>query len=137
MCSYRPRPPKNVEARLHPTKSRSGLALTAAPLSLLRVSLLCILPKLSWMKSVEAASHPKLTIDEFFEAISGADERYELINGVAYAMTGGNEGHNVICSNVLVAIVPAGKKSGCRTTSSDTAVQTGPNTVRYPDVVVD
>lgn len=35
------------------------------------------------------------------------------------------------------AIAPSGKKSGCRTTSSDTAVQTGPDTVRYPDVVVD
>ena len=89
------------------------------------------------MMSMEAASQPKLTVDEFFEAISGADERYELINGVAYAMAGAKEGHNVICSNVLVAIAPAGKKSGCRTTSSDTAVQTGPDTVRYPDVVVD
>lgn len=86
---------------------------------------------------MEAASQPKLTVHEFFEAISGADERYELINGVAYAMAGAKEGHNVICSNVLVAIAPAGKKSGCRTTSSDTAVQTGPDTVRYPDIVVD
>ena len=86
---------------------------------------------------MEAASQPKLTVDEFFEAISGADERYELINGVAYAMAGAKEGHNVICSNVLVVIAPAGKKNGCRTTSSDTAVQTGPDTVRYPDVVVD
>jgi Uma2 family endonuclease len=86
---------------------------------------------------MEVASHPKLTVDEFFEAISGADERYELIDGVAYAMAGAKEGHNVICSNVLIAIAPAGKKKGCRTTSSDTAVQTGPSTVRYPDVVVD
>jgi Uma2 family endonuclease len=50
------------------------------------------------MMSMEAASQPKLTVDEFFEAISGADERYELINGVAYAMAGAKEGHNVICS---------------------------------------
>jgi Uma2 family endonuclease len=89
------------------------------------------------MMSMEAASQPKLTVDEFFDAISGADGRYELVNGVAYAMAGAKEGHNVICSNVLVAVAPAGKKSGGRTTSSDTAVQTGPDTVRYPDVVVD
>jgi Uma2 family endonuclease len=50
---------------------------------------------------MEVASQPKLTIDEFFKAISGADERYELINGVAYAMAGAKEGHNVICSNVF------------------------------------
>lgn len=86
---------------------------------------------------MEVAPQPKLTVDAFFEAISGADERYELINGVAYAMAGAKEGHNVICSNVLVAMAPAGKKKGGRTTSSDTAVQTGPATVRYPDVVVD
>ena len=105
--------------------------------SLLRASMQYNLLEILGMMSMEAASQPKLTVDEFFEAISGADERYELINGVAYAMAGAKEGHNVICSNVLVAIAPAGKKSGCRTTSSDTSVQTGPDTVRYPDVVVD
>jgi len=81
--------------------------------------------------------HGKLTVDEFFEAISGTEGRYELVGGVAYAMAGAKEGHNVICSNVLTAFVPAGKQKGCRTTSSATAVQTGPGTIRYPDVVVD
>lgn len=79
----------------------------------------------------------KLTIDAFLEAIAGRDGRFELVRGVAYAMAGAKEGHNVICSNVQTALVPAGKRKGCRTTSSDTAVQTGPDTVRYPDVVVD
>jgi len=81
--------------------------------------------------------HEKLTIDEFFAAISGREGRYELVKSVAYAMAGAKEGHNVICSNVQTAIVPAGKRAGCRTTSGDTAVQTGPETIRYPDVVVD
>lgn len=81
--------------------------------------------------------HEKLSIDDFFDAISGSEVRYELVGGIAYAMAGAKEGHNVICSNVLTAFVPAGKKKGCRTTSSDTAVQTGPDTIRYPDVVVD
>ncbi|MDE5444397.1 hypothetical protein GWG65_23690 [Bradyrhizobium sp. CSA207] len=81
--------------------------------------------------------HDKLTIAKFFAAISGSEIRYELVGGIAYAIAGGKEGHNVICSNVQTAFVPAGKKKGCRTTSSDTAVQTGPDTVRYPDVVVD
>ena len=79
----------------------------------------------------------KLTVDEFFKAIAGRDGRFELVRGVAYAMAGAKEGHNVICSNVQTALVPAGKRKGCRTTSSDTAVLTGPDTVRYPDVVVD
>ena len=79
----------------------------------------------------------KLTVDEFFADIIGHDGRFELVRGVAYAMSGAKEGRNVICSNVQTALVPAGKRKGCRTTSSDTAVQTGPDTVRYPDVVVD
>lgn len=83
------------------------------------------------------ADYEKLSIDEFFEAISGQEGRYELVDGVAYAMAGAKQGHNVICSNIQTVMVPAGKKAGCRTTSSDTAVQTGPDTVRYPDVVVD
>ena len=79
----------------------------------------------------------KLTVAEFLAAISGRDGRYELVRGIAYSMAGAKEGHNVICSNVVTALVPAGKRKGCRTTSADTAVQTGPDTVRYPDVVVD
>jgi Uma2 family endonuclease len=79
----------------------------------------------------------KVTVAEFLCAMTGRDGRFELVRGVAYAMAGAKEGHNVICSNVLTALVPAGKRNGCRTTSSDTAVQTGPDTIRYPDVVVD
>ena len=79
----------------------------------------------------------KLTVAEFLQAVTGRDGRFELVRGVAYAMAGAKEGHNVICSNILTALVPAGKRHGCRTTSSDTAVQTGPDTIRYPDVVVD
>lgn len=86
---------------------------------------------------MSVAERQKLTIEQFFAAIVGREGRYELIAGIAYAMAGAKEGHNVICSNVQTALVPAGKAKGCRTTSSDTAIQTGPDTVRYPDVVVD
>jgi Uma2 family endonuclease len=79
----------------------------------------------------------KLTIAEFFDGISGGDERYELVEGVARAMVRAKQGHNVIRSNVLAVFVPAGKSRGCRATSVNTGVQTGPNTIRYPDVVVD
>jgi Uma2 family endonuclease len=84
-----------------------------------------------------AISEKKLAVDEFFEAISDSEERYELVEGVAHAMARAKEGHNVIRSNVLAAFVPAGKQRGCRATSINTAVQTGPDTIRYPDVVVD
>ena len=64
----------------------------------------------------------KLTVDQFLEAITGRDGRFELLRGVAYAMDGAYEGHNVICRNVQTALVPAGKRKGCRITSSGTAV---------------
>ncbi|MET0968949.1 MAG: Uma2 family endonuclease [Tardiphaga sp.] len=83
------------------------------------------------------AEEGKLTIAACFAAVAGRDGRFELVRGVAYAMAGAKEGHNVICGNVQTALVPAGKRKGCRTTSSDTAVQTGPDTIRYPAVVVD
>jgi Uma2 family endonuclease len=81
--------------------------------------------------------HDKSTIDEFLDVTADDEGRYELVDGNVYAMAGASEGHNVIASNVQTALVPAGKKAGCRTTSSDTAVKTGPATIRYPDVVVD
>jgi len=79
----------------------------------------------------------RMTVDAFFKAIAGLDGRFELVKGIAYAMAGAKQGHNVICSNVQTALVPAGKTKGCRTTSADTAIQTGRDSVRYPDVVVD
>jgi ATP dependent DNA ligase C terminal region len=59
------------------------------------------------------------------------------VAGVAHAVARAKEGHNVIRSNVLAAFVPAGKQRGCRATSVNTGVPTGPDTIRYPDVVVD
>nr|WP_249808597.1 Uma2 family endonuclease [Bradyrhizobium sp. 48] len=79
----------------------------------------------------------KLSIEEFFRAISGGEARCELVGGIAYVMARATEGHNVICSNVMTAFVSAAKAKGYRTTSRDTAVRTGPDTVRYPDVLVD
>jgi Uma2 family endonuclease len=79
----------------------------------------------------------KLSVNEFFEAVSDSEERYELVEGVVRLMARANERHNVIRSNVLAAFVPAGKQRGCRATSVNTGVQTGPDTIRYPDVVVD
>lgn len=79
----------------------------------------------------------KLSVEHFLEATCGQEGRFELIDGVAYAMAGAKQAHNVISSNVQTALVPAGKRKGCRTTSSNTGVQTGPNSVRYPDMVVD
>jgi Uma2 family endonuclease len=79
----------------------------------------------------------KVSITTFLDWVMGQDGRHELVDGTVYMMAGAKQGHNVIASNMQTALVPAGKRKGCRTTSSDTAVQTGPNSIRFPDVVVD
>lgn len=85
-----------------------------------------------------APEHEMMTVDAFLAWVAHRDERYELVGGRPIRlMTGAKQAHNVVTSNIVVALAPRAKAGGCRTTSSDTAVRTGPNGVRYPDVVVD
>ncbi|WP_372425726.1 Uma2 family endonuclease [Salinarimonas chemoclinalis] len=79
-----------------------------------------------------------MSADAFLAWIAGRSERWELADGVPVRMmAGAKQSHDVVASNILVALVPAAKRGGCRTTASDTAVRTGPINVRFPDVVVD
>ncbi len=82
--------------------------------------------------------HGSMSADAFLHWIEGQAERHELVDGTAVRMmAGAKQSHNVVTSNILVAMAPSAKFKGCRTTSSDTAVRTGPQGVRYPDIVVD
>ena len=82
---------------------------------------------------------PKLgpmTADAFLDWIETQSERYELVDGYPVKMmTGAREGHNIVASNILVALVPVAKARKCRTTAKDTAVRTGPTALRCPDIV--
>ncbi len=79
-----------------------------------------------------------LSADEFLDWIERQSDRYELVEGAPVRMmAGARQSHNVVTTNIVVALSPAAKAKGCRTTSSDTAVITGRFGVRYPDVVVD
>ncbi|MCE7027605.1 Uma2 family endonuclease [Jiella sp. CBK1P-4] len=70
--------------------------------------------------------------------MSTQQERFELVDGRIFRMmTGAKQSHNVVTANIVATLLPQARSGGCRTTSSDTAVRTGPATVRYPDVVVD
>ena len=79
-----------------------------------------------------------MTADTFLEWIERQSEPYELAGGTPVRlMAGAKQSHNVVTSNIVVALAPLAKGKGCRTTSSDTAVRTGRYSVRYPDIVVD
>ena len=87
---------------------------------------------------MEIAHHARVSAGEFLEWVSDQEGRFELVEGsVVEMMAGAKQGHNVVVSNIVSSVGPRAKSAGCRTTASDTAVQTGPGTVRYPDVVVD
>lgn len=79
-----------------------------------------------------------MSVEEFLDWHQYQEERYELVQGTPVRMmTGARQDHNVAISNIVAALVPKLRGGGCRTTSSDTAVRTDGDQVRYPDVVVD
>jgi len=82
--------------------------------------------------------HDRISAEDFLEWVLSQKGRFELIDGhVIEMMTGANQSHNVVVSNIVSSLAPQSKSGGCRTTSSDTAVQTLASTIRYPHIVVD
>ncbi len=63
--------------------------------------------------------------------------KYEYLNGLAFAMTGGTVPHNDIALNLVTALKPHLKARGCRVNVADVKVQVSSNgPYFYPDVVV-
>lgn len=87
---------------------------------------------------MQAIEHGRVAAEDFLEWVLSQDGRFELVDGyVIEMMAGAKQGHNVVVSNIVSSLGPQSKSGGCRTTSSDTAVQTLASTIRYPDIVVD
>lgn len=79
-----------------------------------------------------------MSANEFLAWVRDRSERYELVAGLPVRMmAGAKQSHAVVASNILVSLGPQAKRGGCRTTASDTAVRTAPDSIRYPDLVVD
>ncbi len=73
----------------------------------------------------------------FLSWTEGREGRYELARGRVMMMTGGSRAHALIVRRFADAVerrLDAGRWS---VLTSDFAVKVGPETVRYPDVVVD
>ena len=73
----------------------------------------------------------------FLAWAEGREGRYELANGRVLMMTGGSLGHALVVRGLFRAL--DSRLAGTRwvALTSDFAVRVGPDTVRYPDVVVD
>jgi Uma2 family endonuclease len=53
---------------------------------------------------VEARDLRKLTLDEYVALDRSSDQRWEYVNGQAYAMAGGRPEHALVCGNVFAAL---------------------------------
>jgi len=78
----------------------------------------------------------KIRVEEFLQTEFPPDERYELVDGVIYAMAGGAPSHNRVQGNVFAYLRSALRGSGCRPYGPDQALRTMAHTTRYPDVTV-
>lgn len=57
--------------------------------------------------SIGAAARSRMTLAEFFDWDPGGDQRYELIEGVPYAMTYPKRSHGIIAANLVRRIAEA------------------------------
>ena len=80
-------------------------------------------------------AYRRVTVKEFLRMDFG-DAKAELIDGVIFMMAGAASLHNLVASNVLIALGTRLRGSGCRPYGSDQAVPTNDRTIRYPDVSV-
>jgi Uma2 family endonuclease len=81
------------------------------------------------------ATLPVLTLEEFLEWERLQADRYELVDGLIRAMTGGTVDHNTIVQNLVVGLRHALRGGPCRVFSENLKVIVA-GTVLYPDVVV-
>jgi Uma2 family endonuclease len=82
---------------------------------------------------------PNLRMDKatFLAWLQEREERYELADGHVMMMTGGSRGHGIITRRLAAALEKRLDANRRDVLTSDFGVDLGPDTVRYPDVVVD
>jgi Uma2 family endonuclease len=73
----------------------------------------------------------------FFAWHERQEQRYELVDGAPQAMTGANQRHNLVATNVYDALRQRLRGGPCRPTAFNTAVRIPGGNIRYPDLLVD
>lgn len=83
-----------------------------------------------------ASAFPKLwTVDDFLGWESLQEERYEFVQGMIRAMTGGSVDHAAIIGNIAGTLRERLRGGPCRAYASELKVKTADNAM-YPDVLV-
>lgn len=77
------------------------------------------------------------TIEEYLEMENDSDEKHEYYKGEIFAMSGSKVPHNIISTNLLVALSAKLKGKGCQPFNSDQRVHIEKNGLfTYPDVSI-
>ena len=80
----------------------------------------------------------RVTFDEYLAFEDATETRHELINGVIFAMTGGTDRHNLICTN-LTLVIAGPLKGKCQTFQGQMKLRVAHQTDSdgyYPDLMV-
>src|SRR5580704_8102825 len=79
---------------------------------------------------------PRMSKAAFLASTKGTEKRCELVRGRVVMMTGISRNHGMIAANLLVAL--RNRLDGeMWQVIAEFGLDTGPDTVRYPDIVVD
>jgi Uma2 family endonuclease len=76
-----------------------------------------------------------ISIEEYLDGEEHSEVRHEYVDGRVYAMVGATRAHNTIAANILTALKPHLRGSGCRAFMSDMKVRLD-TVFYYPDVMV-
>lgn len=86
---------------------------------------------------IPAYSKDRYTIEEYLEMENAATEKHEYYNGEIFAMSGAKLHHNIITSNLMIALGNKLKGKPCRPFGSDMRIHIPANTLfTYPDISV-
>jgi Uma2 family endonuclease len=80
-------------------------------------------------------AYRRVSVREFL-AMDLGDAKAELVDGMIFMTAGGSARHAAIAANLIAALMPRLRGSGCRPYGSDLAVRTGESSIRFPDVSV-
>ena len=77
-----------------------------------------------------------ISVEEYLRSERDNPVRHEYVDGFVYAQAGASRAHNVITSNIHVALHGPARKAGCQVFQSDMKVRVTPTRYHYPDIVV-
>lgn len=75
-------------------------------------------------------------VEEYLRLERDNPTRHDYIDGFVYAQAGASRAHNVIATNITVALHGPARKAGCQVYQSDMKVRVTPTRYHYPDIVV-